>query len=309
MSQKAQTAARARFKRVVGLAAAMLSCAALAACGTAQAAPKTTSTPQSVNAPAAPVPVVVFVRNSGDMASVRLPIERYLLTPAQNAAINHAMWILSAQCMRERGVDNFTVPAELTGQWAGSEVARRYGPTDLDRARRYGYHDASSAAAQPAQPASTPALTAAERQVLTNCRHEATRELDGGQPLTDQWQGAAEKVDLQSYQSSAHSPQVEAVEAQWSACMAGLGHHYSTPNDAFNDPAWRRSSAASPTEIATAVDDIQCKWKTNLIGVWVSVETRIQDSAIAQQRAELDIEQRAESQQLAATARIEQQSR
>jgi hypothetical protein len=252
-----------------------------------------------------PAPVVAFIRDSGDMAAVSLPIERYLLTPAQNADINHAMWTLAGRCMKEHGL-SFTVPPELTGQWAGSEVSRRYGPADLDQARRYGYHNPSLPDAGAGEPASMSALSAAERQVLTGapaggCRGEALRELAGGQ--SQGGGGLAEQIDLQSYQSSAHSAQVVAVEAQWSACMAGHGHHYSTPGDAFNDPAWRKASTASRTEIATALDDIHCKWQTNLIGVWVSVETRNQKAEIAQRQSELDVERSRESQELTAAAR------
>lgn len=280
MSPDAPAAARARIRRYVGFVTAALTCAALAACGAASASPKSTSLLRTADTPA---PVVVFIKDSGDMTAVSLPIERYLLTPAQNADINHAMWILAGRCMKEHGLD-FAVPPELTGQWAGSEVSRRYGPTDLDQARRYGYHNPSPPDAGTSESASISALPAAERHLLTGapvadsspgpsqststiptggCRGEAMREIAGGQPQSSQ--GLAEQIDLQSYQSSAHSAQVVAVEAQWSACMAGHGHHYSTPGDAFNDPAWRKGSTASQTEIATALDDIRCKWQTNLV--------------------------------------------
>jgi hypothetical protein len=86
--------------------------------------------------------------------------------------------------------------------------------------------------------------------------------------------------------------------------MAGHGHHYSTPGDAFNDAAWRKVSTAGQTEIATALDDIRCKWPTNPIGVWVSVETRVQKDAIAQHQSELGVERSQESQELTAATRV-----
>ena len=293
MFPDAPKAVRARIRRYACFVIAALTCVALAACGAASASPKSISIPQAVDTPA---PVVVFIRGSGDMAAVSLPIERYLLTPAQNADINHAMWILTGRCMREHG-QSFTIPPELTGQWAGSEVARRYGPTDLDEARRYGYHNPSNPGAGTGEPASISALSAG------GCRGEAMRELGGGQSQGSQ--GLAEQIDLQSYQSSARSAQVIAAEAHWSTCMAGHGHHYGTPGDAFNDPTWRRSSTPSQTEVATALDDIRCKWQTNLIGVWVSVETRIQEGEIARHQSELDSERRQDNQELTAAARAE----
>ena len=318
MSPNAPAAARARIRRSFGLATATLTCFALAACSSASASPKATATPQAKNTN---VPIVAVVRDSSDMTTVSLPIEQYLLTPAQNADINHAMWVLAAQCMRAHGM-NFTVPAQLTGQRAGSEVARRYGPTDLDEASRYGYHNAPQPDMGTAGAPLISSLPAAERHVLTGtpdagsssepsqstgtssvggCQGEAMSELNGGQAPSGQ--GLASQIDVQSYQASFHSAQVIAVEQQWSACMAARGHHYSTPTDAFNDPTWRKSPTASRTEIATAVDDIQCKWQTNLIGVWVSVETRFQQNEIEQHQAELDLERGQNRQELTAAAR------
>lgn len=294
MNQHTPQAARARASRLPGLAVATtLTCFMLAACGSASNPP---APPAFVTAPAPAAPVAVSVRDSAEMATVSLPIERYLLTPAQNADVNHAMLVLSGQCMRSHGL-SFTVPPALTGQWAGSEVARRYGPTDLGQAQRYGYHN---------PPASDPtAATEKSASISADCRSEALHDLDGGQAQSSQSQGTAEEIDLQSYQSSAHSTYVIAAEATWSECMTGHGHRYRTPGDAFNDPAWRSSSTASQAEIATAVDDIECKWQTNLIGVWVGVETRIQDTAIAQHQAELDLERRQNSQELTVAARVD----
>lgn len=295
MSPNAPEPAPGRIRRWAGSAAAMLTCAALAACGTASAAPQ----PPRATAPA---PIVAFVRDGADLAAVSLPVERYLLTPAQNSAIDHAMWILVSRCMRAHGFD-LAVPAEPAGQRAGSEVARRYGPTDLAQAEAYGYHDPPHPGPATGAASSLSALSAAERQVFGgDCHGAAMSELEGGKGQDDQ--AVAAQIDLRSYQTSLRSAQVIAVEARWSACMAGYGHRYGTPVDAFNDPAWRRSATASRAEIATAVDDIRCKWQTNLIGVWVSVETQFQRDQIAQRQSALDLERGLNSQELTAAAGV-----
>ncbi|MFE9426459.1 hypothetical protein ACFYNO_26255 [Kitasatospora sp. NPDC006697] len=270
---------RPAVRAALALTAAALACTAsgCAAAHRATAAPTTSPAP----------------------AGLRLPIEDYLLTPAQDARLNHAVWTLAAACMKRHGFD-FPTPPELTGQRTGSEVARRYGPTDPAAAAVLGYHDtAAPAPQQPSGPPPPADLPAPERAALTGCHGEAQRGLAGTDPLGSSQ--LAGQINSMSYDQATVDPRVTAAFATWSGCMKAKGYAYATPVDAYNDPHWK-SPTPGPAEIATALADIACKQQTDLIGTWSTVDAAYQQHQITLHQAQLDHDRAAEQHQLTLAA-------
>jgi hypothetical protein len=72
-------------------------------------------------------------------------------------------------------------------------------------------------------------------------------------------------------------------------------------------PADRRFAAPgkpAADELATAAADIECKRRTNLVGVWFTAEAAIQDGLVARNRAELRRIRQAGDAELALSRRL-----
>jgi hypothetical protein len=229
-------------------------------------------------------------------ASVSLPVEDYLLKNDEHSQILYASKLLVRQCMTRFGFDYvvdaaWQSPVDPKGDAAN--LARRYGISDAAAAARYGYHPPADTL--PSAPAGTQPMSDAERNVFLGdaprpdgsvprlkrykgqdipergCSGEAERKL--GKGLQER---LPESINDASYQQSMSTPQVTAAFRSWSACMRGHGYTFRTPLE----PLTKLDSTPSAREIETAKTDIACKRKTNLIGIWVAVESAIQKELI-----------------------------
>ncbi|MFI9325340.1 hypothetical protein ACIGXI_36970 [Kitasatospora aureofaciens] len=235
-----------------------------------------------------------------DLGSLRLPAEQYVLTPAENALLNHAMWVLAADCAHHHGVD-FHAPPALTHQRSGGEVSRRYGPAD-PAAAEYGYHNAPAPDDDKLPSDSLGSLPDAERATVYGCRKDAETRLSGGAEFGTSALG--EQINSASYKKAVDDDRVKAAFAAWSGCMKTAGHDYATPIDAYNDPHWRGSPTADQQELATVRADVDCKQRTDLIGIWYSVEAGYQQLQIQAHQAELDRARTNEQHQLGEARKV-----
>ncbi|MEV6006084.1 hypothetical protein AB0M29_04695 [Streptomyces sp. NPDC051976] len=270
----------------LSLLAAVTGCARAAGSHAAAGDPKPVVTPLPVTATATP----------SRPADIVLPIAPYLFSDAQSSQLVAAHSELVAACMRRYGF-GYSV-ASATAPNGGLPVNEsRYGVMTPEQAR-YGYHFMAvemrrqRAGAAPAQ--NPPKITPAMAAVLSGtpggsvnghsvpsggCNAEATVKLGGrngryGNP------DIAESIQADSFTRSQSDARVLTVFAAWSACMRTGGYHYKDPNAATNDPRWSASPDPTATEIATATADVACKRRTNLVGVWSSVESGYQGAAI-----------------------------
>ncbi|MEV0639419.1 hypothetical protein AB0I77_31690 [Streptomyces sp. NPDC050619] len=243
------------------------------------------------------------------VASVSLPIEDYLLKNDEHAQMLYASKLLVRQCMARFGFDYAVDPAEnspVDPKGDAANLARRYGISDPKTAAGYGYHPAANT--MPAAPPSTPPMSDAERNVFLG----DTPRADGSGPEAKQYKGQnipahgcsgeaerklgkglevqlPESINDASFQQSMATPQVTAVFRSWSACMLKRGYTFGNPLEPLRSPL---SAAPSAAEIHMAESDMACKQRTNLIGVWVAVESAVQkvlieknQEALAQVRA------------------------
>jgi hypothetical protein len=287
-----------------GLLPAAAALALLAALTGGCSAPHPATRPGPAGTPpaVAPVPVVT------DGAAVRLPLDAYLLTPAEEQQVSRAHRVLLARCVRPFGL---TLPApEPAPAGPATPNERRYGITDAARAAAAGYRlSAREPARRPGRSAAgaDPALLA----VLTGggppavhgrpvpaggCVEQARVRLRAGAAAVPD-DLLAQRLSLASFGQSRQDAQVRAVAGQWSGCMRARGYTYPGPLD---PPADRRfHGPVTAAEIATATADIACKRQTNLVGVWSAVESRYQHLHVAAHQAPLERIRRANQAELA----------
>ncbi|WP_329024347.1 hypothetical protein [Streptomyces sp. NBC_00690] len=236
-----------------------------------------------------------------------LPIEKYLLDTGQELQLMKASKVLITHCMAKFGFDyvgpSFNTTENLSEN--GTNRARRYGVADVKTAKEHGYHLPGVKDGNPE--ASAPRMSDAEIRVFIGdadpnsgvrsgdrsngkvipkggCSGEAMRKI-----TTDTPHDLASEINKESQAKSLSDPEVVAVFAAWSSCMKGNGYSYTSPtgiSEAVTNPGPER------TEIATAVADVECKKKTNLISVWHGVESRIQNQMIGQKEEALGSEKR-----------------
>jgi len=245
-------------------------------------------------------------------ADLRLPLDDYYLSVAEGQRLARAGRALLNQCVRGFGFD-YTAPDPVrTGPRTWTE--RRYGLTDPAQAAG-GYWAADRVtAATSGRPANT--STAAEGDVVTGrgaqvvrgrrvpaggCADEAQRRLAAGSPAGAD-QTLAQRLGSDTFFGSQRDPRVRAVFSQWSACMRAAGFNYAAPLDPPGDARFQR--AVSPVEIATARADVACKQRTNLVGVWFTVEADQQRPLVEANRAALRLARAAFQAELAVAAQV-----
>jgi hypothetical protein len=248
---------------------------------------------------------------------LRLPLDDFLPSLADRARLARAGRVLLSRCMHGLGFDYVAPePAPTAGPRTWNE--RRYGLADPAQAVR-GYWPDSRAAAARAGAAglrggSVP--TAAEGDAVTGrgapvvdgrrvppggCAGAAQRRLTAHDPPgADQY--LAQRLTSDSFFGSQQDARVRATTRGWADCMTAAGYPYAGPLDPPKDQ--RFSAAVTPLEIATASADVRCKRRTNLVGVWFSVESTMQRTVIGANRAALDLARAAFQAELAVAEEV-----
>ncbi|MFC0113980.1 hypothetical protein [Kibdelosporangium aridum] len=221
---------------------------------------------------------------NGDDASgdFFLPVDAYALTVQDSVLIGHARDLLVDDCMSRLGVE--TDLASRSAPKADREAEnfghygnrRRYGITNADIAKAYGYHLVGQA---------TEKLDTRQLSPAVSCIREADAILAGPAGL-----GEAElvgKISRDSYQSSMTDPSVTQAFTAWSECMKAKGYHHANPIEVvasfdIDNPV------VSPLELATAETDIACKHQTHLIEIWHGIEARHQSAEISKHASQLE---------------------
>lgn len=218
-----------------------------------------------------------------------LPLDAYELSPQDQAVVARARTELFRRCMARFG---FTVPVRDAAPTIPLNH-ERYLLEDERAAQTRGYHPPPEPFGPPITQSSayTAAAdgrgrTAGDGVPPGGCEGEAL----AGLAASEEARTAMRQVtDLKgwSWEQSVRDSRVAAAFAEWSSCMAALGHAYPNPRAANNDAAFR-TDAPTPHEITVAVSDVRCKRQTDVVGVWATVEAAYQRRAISENRAELD---------------------
>ncbi|MDX3537429.1 hypothetical protein PV721_24275 [Streptomyces sp. MB09-01] len=252
-------------------------------------------------------------------AELTLPLDAYILRGERVTLLTRAQNTLVDQCMKRYGF-------RYTGQ-GGDRVlndrARLYGITDADQAARYGYSNPDLASGGGERPAPATQLGPNESLFL-----HGEKEVDPSKPVPmsqeeaeQTGQGAItvdgqkvpaggcrresylklyaptkDAVDIMlpqnmatdSYLRAGEDSRVRKVTAEWSACMAEKGYKTDDPVSPQEDLGFQ-SAPGSPQAIAAAQHDVACKERTNLVGVWHTVQTAYQKRVIEKNAETLDL--------------------
>ncbi|PSM40794.1 hypothetical protein C6Y14_25295 [Streptomyces dioscori] len=294
------------------LGAAVVLLAVTAGCARGPAAEPTQASPSSGTPKAAgPLPVAQVPRML-DVSSLVLPVEPYLFTDRQVGRLFRAKAVLTESCMRRYGHSwpAPTGPVPETGTLNPANTAHRYGITDAAKAERHGYHPVPGSVPptvrnkptrrQPGPEAmlvlrglrkdGTPAGTDARGRRIPagGCQGEATKALSGdARKLGNRELVGA--INIGSYRDSQRDPRVVAVFRAWSRCMERQNkkYIYADPTQAPGKDPEYGGPVAGRAERALASTDVNCKRRTNVIGVWSSVDAAYQRRAMADRQREL----------------------
>jgi hypothetical protein len=225
-----------------------------------------------------------------DGTQIKLPLDAYI--PGEGI-LGKANDLLLQDCVRRYG---FSIGAAVqTKPRPGNE--RRYGIVDAGSAARQGYNappEMSAGAASQRRQLAVPNPPPTE--ILYGRASKSPRQkvqAYGGKPVPDGGcvgavrarlsSGAPARADVklgerlanQAHAQAEHDSRVTKVWALWSSCMAKSGYTYKTPWAAHDDPQWQGDSA-NLREIRTARADIACRNQTNMVGIWMAVESAYQ---------------------------------
>ncbi|MFE4975122.1 hypothetical protein ACFRAR_23835 [Kitasatospora sp. NPDC056651] len=299
------TSTRRRFRPALLLIPLALAAGCTSGPAAAPAPPSAPAASSASLSPMAPPPIGDVPRLS-QVADRTLPIEAYLLSREDFRQYDAAQTALVTRCVRGFGLD-YTHP--LGGTSSETQTTHRYDPVELADVSVNGYHSPDPSGGK--KPGSEPSLSADVITALgsglgTNgkpasgspspfrgkalppggCISAAQQELiaHGGTGRDAQ---VAVTINFEGFERSGADPRVKAVFQDWSRCMAERGYTYATPDDALKDSRWVASPTPSAEEIATATADVQCKERTNVVGVWFTVETAYENELIRLHQAEL----------------------
>jgi len=225
-----------------------------------------------------------------DTAKLSLPLDPYVISPAEFQFITRAEFALTEECLRKLGIawrfhaeqgQADTKPVHHDAQW---------GSTDEPRARQYGYH---------ATPHEWPEI---ERQQRTNqlpkdtppnfegCPAEAHRKL---------YEGTRANFDpnypsVLSYEAEFKTwddTRVVAKLTAWRDCMKTAGgFSYPHPTKASTDPAWQfdgPNALASEREKAVATADARCNKEVGLSDTAAAVDAAYHKELVEKNRRQL----------------------
>ncbi|MFJ8041644.1 hypothetical protein ACIRBX_14215 [Kitasatospora sp. NPDC096147] len=257
-------------------------------------------------ATARPEPVPTAVRDAIDL---RLPVTAYTPTADERLRSRQAVQRVLQDCMKDFGL---SFPSHDLRAPSGpvSATQMRYGVTSLAQAELTGYH---FGAANPGWTATGPAPDPPDNTdpgyqlVLKGngapgtdgtpadhlgkpvppggCMGAMSRKLAAGATFRGE-AALVKQISAEGFDRSLKDRAVVAAFAKWSACMADRGHHYATPMDALNDPAFAEAEPA-PNERETAKADVACKAEHNVVGIWFAAEATFQRARIAEHQEEL----------------------
>ncbi|WP_411082656.1 hypothetical protein [Streptomyces sp. cmx-18-6] len=256
------------------------------------------------------------VPSAGLTKGMALPLEQYMVSYADEIAVQRARDVAEIACMRRYGFvdwrteDLGTSPPPADN---ASNMPRRYGLTVLAEAQEFGYRvPASGRDSTPPPEQDEPDAEKVWRGAEGS--EKATsfkgRELpEGGcSGEVDRKVGSldvelVEQLSAESFERSQQVPAVKAAMARWADCMNARGHDVKTVWDA-GDLASANAPTASSKEISIATAEVECKEKTDLVKVWYTEESAIQKQLIASHTSLLDRAQKSSKSTLEAAPAV-----
>lgn len=218
-----------------------------------------------------------------------LPFHEYQLSAAELNVVERATAVLAKGCMNRFELD-WPAPTGEGADMDGNDNGDRYGIIDRAEVTEWGYHrppeqQEPSDETSPAPEAimvytGRGASEVGGRRVPEGgCVGEARRQLTGDAPPGMAGADLA-NLDQEIFQRAQADDRVRVAMGNWRECMARFGYHYTDVWAANDDVRWG-GAAPEPEELATATADLDCREESNLVPIWLAVETAYQRRAIA----------------------------
>ncbi|MFE0649253.1 hypothetical protein ACFVZH_11760 [Streptomyces sp. NPDC059534] len=271
-------------------AALLLGAALLTACASGTGGP---------SAPAPPPEVT-------DAARLTYPLDGYKPTDEESRGIEKAQALLTADCMRRFGLA-YRPPEQPRP--ARSGTASRYGLTDAATASRYGYAPRGGAVPPGKAPeddlgptgelvlGGPPLKGPIPMSLAESERTDSGRRVNGRKVpvggcgregflrMYAPREGAVDalfvfQLETEAFSRARQDPDVVRAVGQWSRCMAEKGYRSDDPVSPQQDLGLSADTLGGPKAIAAAEQDVACKKRSNLVGIWYAAEVGHQERAV-----------------------------
>ncbi len=218
--------------------------------------------------------------DSDDPTTWQLPIEAYLPdTSRAGSLVASARDARIDECMADAGLPEWEPAPDLPSLENNSFTGTRYGRSDIEQARKSGYHPDPEKVAAYNKALREDHSMETDREVLKKCAFKVdgrpSEEMDAARQPS-----MAEEIAYYSYRDSMNDSRVLRAFKRWSECMKTKGYNYEAPMDANDDPQWAANGGFTQKEIDTAVADVECRDKYHVERVWFDSEAEIQNSMI-----------------------------
>ena len=234
---------------------------------------------------------------------VKMPLDDYLYYEGGTHYEYTAFQIAMKQCFAEHG-QNYTIPAPDSESAPRGDFGRKYGPWNVEYAKKYGFQKRDPNAAPISF--SSPESLSPEEQLRTECHDKARETLEAAVP-----EGKRPENDVQSTYSRISTDATNAVygsklhrelEEKWKQCVSNRGltpikagyvaeesplNEQQSKNGGFNEPA-------SEEEIRIATIQAECNQQVGMSKQLYDLEAQYQMPLIRKHQAQLEQERKAE---------------
>lgn len=235
------------------------------------------------------------VRAIGSAAGIRLPLDRYALTPAQMNRLSTAENLAAHVCLRRLGID--LPDRALSPRIMPTEVPRyQLHFLSVPLARQSGYGRPETSPAGPAPAADLPGLSRRQQAAAMAAFYGAVARIDGRAVPKGGCHGWGLRAILSPrqpvdplnmiYQSEAYTlgdARMLGLFARWRSCTAAQGIGAPNPLAAQQGPSAHEGWPARPDaqEMAAATADARCRQQVNMEGTWLALMTAYEREYLA----------------------------
>ncbi len=235
------------------------------------------------------------------LATYRLPLDDYIISPFEWDLGNYAENLLAEQCMNSHGYE-WSVPRRDVDSLAPPATQSASGRRifNVDIAKTYGYHQPDwlpENVVKAEQALGSQVLSAEKQTALDSCITEDARTT---LPLPQNYEQLGTYLANDALARALESEEVVSAIQQWRTCMAPAGID-DLPESPLGMPGeslaaeWRvgePDTVASVAEIEMAIDDATCREQSGFDVALYTAESRFQEAALSENADALLAEQR-----------------
>lgn len=234
---------------------------------------------------------------------VKMPLDDYLYYEGGTHYEYTAHQIAMKQCYAEHG-QNYTIPAPDSESAPRGDFGRKYGPWNVEYAKKYGFQKRDPNAAPISF--SSPESLSPEEQLRTECHDKARETLDAAVPegkrLENDVQSTYSRISTDAGSAVYGSKLHRELEEKWKQCVSDRGltpnkagyvaeesplNEQLSKNGGYNEPA-------SEEEIRIATIMAECNQQVGMSQQLYDLEAQYQMPLIRKYQSQLEQDRKAE---------------